>query len=93
MPMLTRRADDDRYSAHAGLVGRALGAPNTDAAPFEPRPESLAQGMVQETGGGCVIVRDCTDQNNQVASRCGAGFTKVGWEKGGCGNVRPSALT
>ncbi|GIZ44487.1 hypothetical protein CKM354_000768400 [Cercospora kikuchii] len=78
--------DDDRYSAHTGLVGRAVGVPNTDATPFEPRPESLAQGMVQETGGGCVIVRDCTDQNNQVASRCGPGFTKVGWEKGGCGN-------
>jgi chitinase len=79
--------DDDTYSAHKGLTGRTdLAHVDLSAVKaFQSNSLNIALSLQGQLGQDCVIMRDCTDQNNPQASSCGKGAVHVGWERGDCG--------
>ena len=85
LALLTSSLDDDKYSAHSGLLGKSLGHVDLSKKAFQTDAGSIAQNLIGQNGQDCQILKDCTDPNNPQASRCPSGQTKVGWERGNCG--------
>ncbi|KAK2742839.1 hypothetical protein FQN57_005130 [Myotisia sp. PD_48] len=78
--------DDDKYSAHSGLLGKALGHADLTLPQhgFFPDDNAIRGSLVGKNGQDCQIREDCTDQKNPQASGCGK-EQWVGWERGRCG--------
>ncbi|THX54883.1 glycoside hydrolase [Aureobasidium pullulans] len=85
--------DDDKYSAHAGLLGREVQSTAqlqlVDKALSSP--QSVIQNLAGSNGqqcfkhsGKCVNLND----NNAMAAACGSGYTVVGWDDAGCGTKK-----
>ena len=98
--LLIYSPDDDKYSAHSGLLGKSFAHVDLSKQAFQADSITIAQNLVGQLGQDCQIVTDCTDQDNPVASRCPSGQRKVGWERGKCGvsivfhgNLRPGHRT
>ncbi|KAF2719530.1 glycoside hydrolase family 18 protein [Polychaeton citri CBS 116435] len=82
--------DDDKYSAHAALLGRTV--QSTSSLQAIDKALSNPQAVIQDLAGGngqdcfaykgkCVNLND----NNAMAAACGSGNTVVGWDDAGCG--------
>lgn len=85
--------DDDKYSAHAALMGRSI--KSTSSLPAlqlkdlaGSNPVSVAQSAAAFNGqtckkydGKCVDL----DDNAAMSAACGDGMTVVGWDDAGCG--------
>lgn len=83
-------ADDDKYTAHSGLVGRTLYS--NKVLQTTKKTLSAPQAVIQDVAGSngqncfaytgkCVALDDYT----AMATACGGGFTVVGWDDAGCG--------
>lgn len=77
--------DDDKFSAHSGLLGRSIKHSDVTVKAFQSDAGAIAQNLIGQNGQDCTIATDCTDQDNPQASGCGRGQKKVGWERGKCG--------
>ena len=89
--LLTVELDDDKYSAHAGLLGRSIQSTaslqNVDKA--LSNPQAVIQDIAGSNGQNCFAYQgDCVNlnDNNAMAKACGSGNTPVGWDDAGCGN-------
>jgi chitinase len=88
-----RFVDDDKYSAHAALVGRSVY--NNKVLQATKKTLSAPQAVIQDIAGSngqncfaysgkCVNL----DDHTAMAAACGRGFTVVGWDDAGCGGTR-----
>lgn len=85
--------DDDKYTAHAGLLGRSIQSTpslqNIDKA--LSNPQAVIQDLAGSNGQDCFTYKgDCVNlnDNNAMAKACGAGNTPVGWDDAGCGKKK-----
>ncbi|KAK5011402.1 hypothetical protein LTR28_003418 [Elasticomyces elasticus] len=90
--------DDDKYTAHAGLVGRSVYSNNILQTTKKTlsAPQAVIQDIAGSNGqncfaytGKCVALDDFT----AMATACGRGFTVVGWDDAGCGTKKCSCNT
>ncbi|KAE8150566.1 hypothetical protein BDV25DRAFT_172049 [Aspergillus avenaceus] len=82
--------DDDKYSAHTGLVGRNVISTSTlkDINKAVSNPKTVVEDLSAFNGQKCFKYSGkCVDLNdNQAMSKaCGSGYTVVGWDDAGCG--------
>lgn len=88
IPLTT--ADDDKYSAHSGLVGRPV-LSNSDIKAVDKalsNPKALIEDLAGSNGQNCFAYKGkCVNLNDNSAMQqaCGSGFTPVGWDDAGCG--------
>ncbi|KAL4749617.1 hypothetical protein BDW72DRAFT_194648 [Aspergillus terricola var. indicus] len=82
--------DDDKYSAHTGLLGRdiiktdVLQAMDTALS----SPQSTVNDLATFNGQKCFAYKgDCVNlnDNDAMSKACGSGYTVVGWDGAGCG--------
>lgn len=88
--VLTINPDDDKYSAHTGLLGRDIISTHTLQA--ENKAVSNAKSTVIDlsafTGQKCFkYTKKCIklDDTKAMSNACGDGYTVVGWDDAGCG--------
>lgn len=88
-----QKSDDDKYSAHTGLLGRDI--VTTSSLQLLDRalssPQSVMQDISGSNGQGCfVYTGKCIhlDNNDAMAQACGPGNTVVGWDDAGCGKKK-----
>ncbi|KAF2495510.1 hypothetical protein BU16DRAFT_561793 [Lophium mytilinum] len=79
-------ADDDKYSAHSGLLSRDIKHLEIQTKQFSPNPVNIAQNLIGQNGQDCKLVDVCTDVENPVAAHCGKNRVKIGWERSDCGH-------
>lgn len=84
--------DDDKYSAHAALLGRTINPTSSlqdiDDLKQQAQHLSLTASIKGQTGEQCYKhTGRCMNLNDEQAmsDACGAGFTVVGWADEGCG--------
>jgi hypothetical protein len=85
--------DDDKYTAHAGLLGRSIQSTpllqSIDKA--LSNPQAVIQDLAGSNGQNCVVYKgSCVNlnDNNAIAKACGAGNTPIGWDDAGCGKKK-----
>lgn len=83
-------SDDDKYSAHAGLLGRSIQSTASLQAVDKAlsNPQAVIQDLAGSNGQNCFAYKgNCVNlnDNNAMAKACGAGNTPVGWDDAGCG--------
>lgn len=90
---LSMETDDDKYSAHAGLLGRNIQSTQTlqkiDKA--LSNPQSVIQDLAGSNGQNCFAYQGkCVDLNDNkaMAEACGSGNTPVGFDDAGCGKKK-----
>ena len=88
--LLNITSDDDKYTAHSGLLGRTVlstsSLQNVDKA--LSNPQSVIQDLAGSNGQNCFAYKGkCVNlnDNNAMQAACGSGFTAVGWDDAGCG--------
>ncbi|KAF2432500.1 hypothetical protein EJ08DRAFT_630268 [Tothia fuscella] len=79
-------ADDDQYSAHNGLLGLNIGHTKLSMKSFAQTPVNMAQNLIGQNGQDCKILNSCVQLDIPARTNCGVGYTKLGWERGNCGN-------
>lgn len=85
-----RSLDDDKYSAHTGLVGRVVKT-NPQVQLLNKgisSPQMVIQNLAGSNGQNCFeYTGKCVNlnENNAMQAACGNGFTVVGWDDAGCG--------
>lgn len=82
--------DDDKYSAHSGLINKTI-LTNPTLQTIDKalsNPKSVIDDLASFNGqncfkyeGSCVNLND----NSAMANACGSGYTVVGWDDAGCG--------
>ncbi|RAH72534.1 glycoside hydrolase family 18 protein [Aspergillus aculeatinus CBS 121060] len=82
--------DDDRYSAHSGLLGRSIISTATlqEINKAESNPKSVITDLAGFNGQKCFRHSGkCVNLNDDaaMANACGSGNTVVGWDDAGCG--------
>ncbi|KAE8353840.1 hypothetical protein BDV28DRAFT_132353 [Aspergillus coremiiformis] len=82
--------DDDKYSAHAGLLGRNIMSTPLlqDIDKALSNPKSIIQDLTTFNGQKCFKYSGkCVNLNDEqaMAKACGSGNTVVGWDDDGCG--------
>jgi len=84
--------DDDKYSAHAALLGRTINPTSSlqdiDDLKQQAQHLSLTASVKGQTGEQCFKHKGkCVnlDDDQAMSDACGAGFTVVGWADEGCG--------
>lgn len=82
--------DDDKYSAHGGLLGRNIQSTALlqDINKALSNPQVVIEDLAGSNGQNCFAYDGrCVDlnDNNAMAKACGAGYTPVGWDDAGCG--------
>lgn len=85
--------DDDKYSAHAGLLGRSIQSTQTlqkiDKA--LSNPQSVIQELAGSNGQNCFAYQGkCVNLNDNqaMAQACGSGNTPIGFDDAGCGKKK-----
>lgn len=84
------KSDDDKYSAHSGLVGRTIESTATIQLVDKAlsNPQAVIQDLSGSNGQDCFAYKGkCVNLNDNTAMQnaCGSGFTVVGWDDAGCG--------
>ncbi|KAF4160011.1 hypothetical protein CNMCM6936_004140 [Aspergillus lentulus] len=82
--------DDDKYSAHSGLLGRSIVSTPTLQAINKAlsNPKAVVEDLSAFTGQQCFAYKGhCVNLNDNqaMADACGTGYTVVGWDDAGCG--------
>ncbi|KAL4935574.1 hypothetical protein BDV06DRAFT_217331 [Aspergillus oleicola] len=82
--------DDDKYSAHTGLLGRNILSTSTlqDINKAVSDPKSVITDLAAFNGQRCFrYMSSCVNPNDgaAMAKACGSGYTVVGWDDAGCG--------
>ncbi|KAJ5964997.1 uncharacterized protein N7479_004873 [Penicillium vulpinum] len=82
--------DDDKYSAHTGLVGRSIISTHTLQAfnKAQSNAKSTITDLSAFTGQKCFkYTKRCIklDDTEAMSNACGDGYTVVGWDDAGCG--------
>jgi len=82
--------DDDKYSAHAGLLGRSIQSTQTlqNVDKALSNPQSVIQDLAGSNGQNCFAYQGkCVNLNDNkaMAKACGSGNTPIGFDDAGCG--------
>ena len=80
--------DDDKYTAHTGLLGRSVqSTPDIQAVDKAlSAPQSVIQDLAGSNGQNCFAYKGkCVNlnDNNAMQAACGTGFTVVGYDDAG----------
>ena len=80
------RTDNDKYTQHSGLLGRAINQPQDIDNHIVANPQQQVESLQAELGQQCFKFPGCVDLDNPQAASCGEGYTAVGWDDAGCGS-------
>jgi chitinase len=100
IPNCSHFLDDDKYSAHSGLVGRSIKHPDVSvkAKRFSADSAAVTSNLIRQNGQACRKADKCIvdggykSASDYPANACESSEVQMGWAKERCGKGKSRAI-